>query len=682
MDIENLQLLACNMSSPSPSPPASIAPEPSRVRKRRNRQACDQCRLKKAKCDAQLPCTSCITSKLKCSYTSPKKKRGIPTGYLQKLERASDKLTDLLGLVLEMDSTHVVERLLMTAAAKLSDAAETDVGETSNYKEILQRTSLLEILGINDLDLTMIQSSIKKTESKDYRLFANDPSAKASILSSDQQPVEDVDTNQITSLGVSSGFDILFLSSFQRLKLSLSTLNVAEWKKHLLPHSIADTLNIYFTFTHPMFPMLNKHEMYRISASVHEDLEKNSHTTLFWSCVFMSYAQMPVPPPGTKQSVQPYTIRAIHDLVIATLESKHTMQGVQAFLVQALYFWSEGYWSNAWMVVGFAVRMAMDLGLNTCHPDSSVYSLRTWKCCCIIDTILSGRLGRPPQIRIEDYFNFSEPETREEWEVWKPDFLIKSQNPSTQYFPEPLRVLSYFNKFYILNGIGNRLISQINKVTFFSTPRNAQVKLYQDTADALSSWQDSLPSHIDISEVLGSSRSPQILPHRANLYFGFFSIICILRLADPTNELNLDSMFFPLSTMIEMSTNIVTSLLERFPNYCGVTVEYYLNMCLMVTYKDGLAANRFSSFASMLKKDKTGEGLFHLLERLSKTLNGADVTFQYFVKMRDASVNEVEELCPSGNLYSSFLEGLQNFGEGEYWEQGNVIKDMIETLEQ
>ncbi len=54
----------------------------------RVRQACDYCRTKKAKCDGALPvCSTCSALLEVCTYTTSRKRRGLPSGYTHELER-------------------------------------------------------------------------------------------------------------------------------------------------------------------------------------------------------------------------------------------------------------------------------------------------------------------------------------------------------------------------------------------------------------------------------------------------------------------------------------------------------------------------------------------------------------------------------------------------------------------
>lgn len=68
----------------------SATQDPDKPAKRtRVSRACDQCRVAREKCDGGQPtCSTCLTSKRGCTYTTNPKKRGIQPGYIRVLELA------------------------------------------------------------------------------------------------------------------------------------------------------------------------------------------------------------------------------------------------------------------------------------------------------------------------------------------------------------------------------------------------------------------------------------------------------------------------------------------------------------------------------------------------------------------------------------------------------------------
>ncbi|GAC96011.1 C6 transcription factor [Pseudozyma hubeiensis SY62] len=100
--------------TPSPSPASastSALPPPSSDRKpkrKRVSRACDQCFLKKDRCDGLQPiCTFCTTLSRTCTYDRPERKRGPTQGLRPRLEARIAALETVLGFVLERNEVDV-----------------------------------------------------------------------------------------------------------------------------------------------------------------------------------------------------------------------------------------------------------------------------------------------------------------------------------------------------------------------------------------------------------------------------------------------------------------------------------------------------------------------------------------------------------------------------------------------
>lgn len=632
-----------------------------KLKMRRNKQACDQCRGKKAKCDAGLPCQPCKQAHIRCSYSTPKKKRGIPTGYLQNLEKTADRLLNLLGMYLESEPEG--ESILSGLATRLASSSDQ---VNARYKRQLQDSKVLNILDLTDLDLTVIKSGLNKYESKDYRVLASQPST-AGVKTSPKSPISNapsplsvlshalgrpLDRHQITNLGPTSGFDSVELSTFQKLHLSQTRFDVNAWKAHLAPFSLTEILDSYFTYIHSILPMVDRTDLIRLVHS--EDISAKSSTTiLLWSVMFIAFNQMN----GRVKSDAVFETRIMHELTTSIHECKHSLQSVQTLTIQALYFWGQGYWSNAWMIIGNAVRMGMAIGINTCDSSSSIFSTRTWKCCCIIDTLISGRLGKVPQVRPEDFLRFDEAETSEEWELWKPTFVGKGPN---QCYPEPYRLVSIFNQFHRINKLANMAITQTNKMGYFGSSKEQQLQILIDTVRHTKQWQAESPDHITVEDLLNEKYDFQLLPHRANLYFGYVSMYLMVYLVSDNNHEGHITELPSVEEVAQMTINVLSNVTSRFPSNCLPSFEYFTSLCLIIVYKDGLLHNKFNTFAEMLTVNPQAKTLLDFLEQLSSTWCGASVAHKHFLKM--STSNSPPDLEDS-SIYSNFMSSIPNFGD-------------------
>lgn len=105
-------------------------------------KACDQCRTKKAKCDANLPsCSMCIGYGEKCTYTRESKKRGVPTGLISNLEQQVQLFKALCG---EMMQTIPECRRFLENRLDKKSAIHEQVSATyvEKFSEIWQTSSV------------------------------------------------------------------------------------------------------------------------------------------------------------------------------------------------------------------------------------------------------------------------------------------------------------------------------------------------------------------------------------------------------------------------------------------------------------------------------------------------------------------------------------------------------------
>ncbi|SJX64878.1 uncharacterized protein SRS1_15307 [Sporisorium reilianum f. sp. reilianum] len=88
-------------ASTSTSAPTASAPPERKPKRKRVSRACDQCFLKKDRCDGLQPiCTFCSQLKRTCTYDRPARKRGPTQGLRPRLEQRIAALETVLGFVL------------------------------------------------------------------------------------------------------------------------------------------------------------------------------------------------------------------------------------------------------------------------------------------------------------------------------------------------------------------------------------------------------------------------------------------------------------------------------------------------------------------------------------------------------------------------------------------------------
>lgn len=86
-------------------------------KRKRVSRACDQCFLKKDRCDGELPvCTFCKQLERSCTYLRPERKRGPTQGLRPKLEQHIAALEATLGYVLSQSAASVDVSALQAAS--------------------------------------------------------------------------------------------------------------------------------------------------------------------------------------------------------------------------------------------------------------------------------------------------------------------------------------------------------------------------------------------------------------------------------------------------------------------------------------------------------------------------------------------------------------------------------------
>lgn len=569
-------------------------------KRNRTRHSCDQCRIKKAKCDGSHPCKGCQNTGAVCSYTELRP-RGIQRGYLHKLQRVNDNLIAFLGLYLKDDPEvySVLERLEVLNSEerrKLEKAIPSRV-----YEKLVEEApkTLNEVNGGNQ--------SQEQDEGPD------------------QEP---------RFLGFSSGFDDPFHSSVRGLHMNHQVTDFAECRKLIDPAKPMDLLDIYFAYFHPSYPMVDKRDIIKTAMSGTSNISSGKNC-LLWTVLIYGWnlTELAKPHPDAK------IVQLMQQLTICGLKSRHSIETVQSLLVQAMFFWGKQYWSNAYMLVGDAVRMGIDLGLHLSNAESHPTVRRTWKCCCMMDSLISGRLGRRPQVNTMDYIDATEPEdSEEEWGLWSPPverFSSQHVEGTQRYVAEPGRIISTFNVNYAINKVANKFINRANT----NEMENDDVKseLLKSTAIELKEWKDNLPSHLNLEVYMNTDfeacKSIQLLPHVVNLYFGYVSVCHLLHIID--TNFSLGGIIPCYDGAIELARKTMYSFFSRVPPRKALpTFEYFLSLSMTVCLKMGVEVQ---GLTDPLYNNDTFNELLGYLKSCSEGWNGALISYNYWMKVQQSN---------------------------------------------
>jgi hypothetical protein len=384
------------------------------VAKKRTRHSCDQCRAKKAKCDGEMPCEGCQNSGSSCRYTELKR-RGLQRGYLQRLQRVNDNLATLFGLYfLDHQDTKEIERLIDKLSAL-----------TPELRKDIQRKIPTELCStlFEDSPPEQASTGVATPPAVEDRLRSVEVNTPVRRGSPDLEP---------RYLGFSSGFSEPF--NLKGLHMQNQVSDFAPCKALVEPAKTMDLLDIFFAYVHPAYPMVNKSCVIQTAMS-EDSYGASGKRCLLWTILVYAWNLTE----AAENVSDKHVVQTVQHLTFCSLKSRHSVETVQSLLWQSMFLWGRGFWSNSWILIGDALRMAIDLGLHIYPQGQSVTVRRTWKVCCMFDCLISGRLGRRPQTTPSDYPEVMEPEdSEEEWDLWRPPAENnKFHNPGFKKFLPP-----------------------------------------------------------------------------------------------------------------------------------------------------------------------------------------------------------------------------------------------------
>ncbi|KAH7911436.1 fungal-specific transcription factor domain-containing protein [Hygrophoropsis aurantiaca] len=300
-------------------------------------------------------------------------------------------------------------------------------------------------------------------------------------------------------------------------------------------------LELYFTYVHPVFPVLHKAafwESYRNGGRTGETPEspasdgqrtspspfhraRQRPPPLLLLAMFSiaarystSSASSPLPPPSSPAmwtAGDEYLAHA--KIILDSTYASSRASTCQALLLLGFREVGIGAMAQAWVYVGMAVRMAQDLGLHRCADGWARVGLggrlfgewelqerrRIWFGCVGMDGYVATYIGRPLAIFERDYDTLLPGETEaEELELWAPhpsptiDMETRQPIDVRPTVPVPGRVLSCFNASASLSGLLSMIVQAIYAIRPASS-RHAE-SLY--LGGLLNKWYLDLPAHL------------------------------------------------------------------------------------------------------------------------------------------------------------------------------------------
>ncbi|RAL10434.1 putative C6 transcription factor QutA [Aspergillus homomorphus CBS 101889] len=498
---------------PKQTPAADdLASNPKRQRVSR---ACDSCRSKKDKCDGVQPvCSTCASLSRPCTYKANPKKRGLPTGYIRTLEL-------LWGLVFnKIQGSEEVVRALLRAAnipshlatmGKEAEGSDTLLSSWKNsivLKEIERLLTYLEqpeddpggnrIAGETYSPQDAEGSIVISSDTLEWNLsdvLGDAREGSLTVVSPVKTPTAASAMARNTALRVTRDTSTQTTSPADAL-VELSNPSLARLPSHLdpnsdsvmqkplrLPSNAWPLFDIYFSYTHCWFPILEKHDILRTAFRHNDDDDvlvspatpgSGDHAAL-WAVLTLASIQG-ASISATRQLTEfsadrpdPNQLYATAKSLIPGADGTHELGHVQALMILSLVKIGQQDWKAAWLLVGQAVRVAQSLGLSQpstgqlkANEDgkSAGRSKHIFLGCFILETLVAMQTGQVPSLRKDDLLKIGpvNEDGLEEWHPWEDQTGLRPvESTRASFHRGPLHGLSTFNRLTSLMCILNDL---------------------------------------------------------------------------------------------------------------------------------------------------------------------------------------------------------------------------------
>ncbi|KAK8064586.1 hypothetical protein PG994_007224 [Apiospora phragmitis] len=537
-----------------PIPQAKSSPAPKRQRVSR---ACDQCRGAREKCDGIQPlCFPCASQNRSCTWEEPKKKRGVQTGYIRTLELALGWIFDKIP-----GSEEALHAMLTHEGGQ---GRSLLVGKDSGSGSRLHRKwwksnvhkEIERVLAGGDASDVKSEKPISANGDSDSGDDADMPYQPAL----DQLPPA-TRTNAVPFTRPSL--------TPERTKTTVTQLPPNCWR----------LMDIYVSYTHCWFPVLDKVSMQKTSylykneglELLPDEPDSGAHAELWAALALASYQEQASQQDiedskTTAQSIDPMGFYRVARSLIPNEDGHFEVRHVTALLVLTLANIGLQNLEPAWILIGLASRLTSQLQNQPGIKSECAWRLhRAYMGCFILDTVLSIRLGRTPHLRINESprsFPNSlslEENEREEWDGWIPCFGFGPQSTPHVTSRNPSHSLSTFSSLYeihraISSNLYSSLASNPHPNESFSLQVQRAIALQQNPRSSFANY------------ITNGGKPPVLLPS-----------LSVLRIA----YLGLESQRYPSSPPSPIP--VLQCLEDHFRNFgaCSVTPLFSVYMSLI-----------------------------------------------------------------------------------------------------
>lgn len=468
---------------------------PTAPKRQRVSRACDQCRAAREKCDGIQPlCFPCASQNRQCSWEEPKKKRGVQTGYIRTLELSLGWIFDKIA-----GSEEALHGLLTHEGGQgraLLLGKDTAAGNRLHrrWRKSIVHQEIDKVLSGGDTTSTKAEKTSPADESDSSGEELEQPLKEKLLLAQDALPPSGGldETTMTTALEA----DVRRGGTANDRGHSVdgpteAGLNIHHRKAHriepsmsrwaTLPANCWRLLDVYFSYSHCWFPILEKGLVHKACWSYPAEGPyaagdnypgSSSHAELWAALAVAAYQEDASHSEhghgDAEGQMKPdeiyHAARRLIPSENGTFETRH----VNALLLLALVDIGRRKYTSSWILVGTATRIATALNLQSRPVDTgSRRPYHTYMACFILDTLLAVRLGQPPHLRAGDVPTTgpSGEDDQDEWDLWTPcqGFgPVRSSAPSPR---SPAHSMSSFAAFFGIHRIHCAMIFDPDRAT-------------------------------------------------------------------------------------------------------------------------------------------------------------------------------------------------------------------------
>ncbi|KAF7545672.1 hypothetical protein G7Z17_g8997 [Cylindrodendrum hubeiense] len=369
--------------------PAASTP----AKRQRVSLACDSCRTAREKCDGNRPhCGTCTTQNRPCSYTPASRKRGVQTGYLRTIELS------LAWLFEQVPGCEGALHHLLTQNEGAEGARILATKDKAGHR-LYRRWSKSRIH--KDIGRLLSDEKTPRTDTSADDSETEEGISPANPFLFDTKPSPDFSTHAGPSQGN------LPTSSYAMRPAA----SPDESARLMLPSDWERLVDIYFTYTHCWFPIIDRDAITSTAMRYPPEglrLDPNYSSALhaqLWAVLAVSAFQDASSSGASHDgTASPSKIYSIARSLIPPDDGDFETPHICAILIQSLILLGQAKSKAAWLLIGKASRLALSNRSANTHMfpvrQGSEASLndpetRVIAAAFMLDTLASLCLGHP-----------------------------------------------------------------------------------------------------------------------------------------------------------------------------------------------------------------------------------------------------------------------------------------------